>query len=400
MTASPASPAASGRPQVVVIGAGFGGLAAARALLGDAVEVTLLDANNFHTFQPLLYQVATAGLDGENVAYAIRGSVRGRRAAALQRDRADGAGGVASTSPAAPSSSSTANGVPYDTLVLASGAVSNDFGVPGVAEHTLPLKHVDDAVALRIHVLSRFEEAAEDPVARRRRRARHRHLRRRTDRRRDGRRAARAVPQGAGQGLPAAAGARRPHHARRDGRPPAGAVHAEVVGAGAAGAGRPRRRRAPRGQRRRGRAGAGPPGGRRRSCAPARSCGPPASRPRAWPPRSARRSTRGGRLVVEPDLSIPGHPEVFAIGDIAAAPGRRRARRCRRSPSRRSRAASTSPARSCAACRASRPSRSATTTRARWRRSAATTRSPSSPTGGGSADRSAGWRGSGCTSST
>ena len=53
--------------------------------------------------------------------------------------------------------------VPYDTLVLASGAVSNDFGVSGVAEHTLPLKHVDDAIALRIHVLSRFEEAAEDP---------------------------------------------------------------------------------------------------------------------------------------------------------------------------------------------------------------------------------------------
>jgi len=53
--------------------------------------------------------------------------------------------------------------VPYDHLVLASGAVSNDFDVPGVAEHTLPLKHVDDAIALRIHVLSRFEEAADDP---------------------------------------------------------------------------------------------------------------------------------------------------------------------------------------------------------------------------------------------
>ncbi len=62
--------------RVVVIGAGFGGLAAARGLLGEPVDVTLVDANNFHTFQPLLYQVATAGLDSENVAYAIRGIVR------------------------------------------------------------------------------------------------------------------------------------------------------------------------------------------------------------------------------------------------------------------------------------------------------------------------------------
>src|SRR5215212_1810034 len=162
MTASPAPPARSGRPHVLIIGAGFGGLAAARALLGDAVEVTLIDVNNFHTFQPLLYQVATAGLDGENVAYAIRGSVRGRRgrpsnvnvrmARVVSVDLAGRAVVLAD-----------GERVPYDHLVLASGAVSNDFGVPGVAEHTLPLKHVDDAIALRIHVLSRFEEAADDP---------------------------------------------------------------------------------------------------------------------------------------------------------------------------------------------------------------------------------------------
>ena len=57
---------------------GSAGSPSAAGLLGDAVDVTLLDANNFHTFQPLLYQVATAGLDDENVAYAVRGIVRGR----------------------------------------------------------------------------------------------------------------------------------------------------------------------------------------------------------------------------------------------------------------------------------------------------------------------------------
>ena len=63
----------------MIIGAGFGGLAVARGLQGEDVDVTLIDANNFHTFQPLLYQVATAGLDDENVSYAVRGIVRPRR---------------------------------------------------------------------------------------------------------------------------------------------------------------------------------------------------------------------------------------------------------------------------------------------------------------------------------
>jgi NADH dehydrogenase len=146
---------------VVVVGAGFGGLAVARGLLGAAVEVTLLDANNFHTFQPLLYQVATAGLDAENVAYAIRGSVRGRRGRTsnvnvrMARVAAVDLDGRRIT---------LVDGdvVAYDVLVVAAGAVSHDFGVPGVAEHALPLKHLEDALALRVHVLTRFEEAAVD----------------------------------------------------------------------------------------------------------------------------------------------------------------------------------------------------------------------------------------------
>ncbi len=150
------------RPRVVVIGGGFGGLATARGLLGQPVDVTLLDANNFHTFQPLLYQVATAGLDSENVAYAIRGSVRGRRGQASNvavRMARVAAIDVDARSVALVDGES----LDYDVLVLATGAVSHDFGIPGVTAHTLPLKHLEDALALRVHVLTRFEEAAADP---------------------------------------------------------------------------------------------------------------------------------------------------------------------------------------------------------------------------------------------
>ena len=148
---------------MVILGAGFGGLAAARALLGADVDVTLLDANNFHTFQPLLYQVATAGLDAESVAYAIRGSVRGTRRrrsnVTVRMARATGIDVNARTVALADGGS-----LRYDVLVLATGAVSHDFGVPGVAEHALALKHLEDALALRVHVLTRFEEAASDPA--------------------------------------------------------------------------------------------------------------------------------------------------------------------------------------------------------------------------------------------
>src|SRR3982751_4995654 len=69
----------STRPQVVIVGAGFGGLAAARRLRDASVDLIVVDRHNFHTFQPLLYQVATAGLDAENIAHAVRGIIRRRR---------------------------------------------------------------------------------------------------------------------------------------------------------------------------------------------------------------------------------------------------------------------------------------------------------------------------------
>ncbi len=302
----------------MVIGAGFGGLAAARALLGDAVEVTLFDVNNFHTFQPLLYQVATAGLDGENVAYAIRGSVRGRRwrpsNVNVRMAR------VASVDLAAQAVVlRDGERVPYDTLVLASGAVSNDFGIAGVAEHTLPLKQVDDAIALRIHVLSRFEEAAEDPslIA--------------------GGVLDIVICGGGPTGVEMAGGLHELYRmvlARDFPQLPVRDARITLVEMGdrllapftPASSEQARRALADRGvdvrfgvsvdrvERERVhladgtqlRAGTIVWATGIKAEGLAATLGTPL--------------TRGGRLVVEPDLSIPGHPEVFAIGDIAASP--------------------------------------------------------------------------------
>jgi NADH:ubiquinone reductase (H+-translocating) len=141
--------------RVVVIGAGFGGLRVARGLAGAPVDVTVVDANNFHTFQPLLYQVATAGLDLDDIAYPVRGIFRRQRNVSVRMatvTEVDLGARMVTTDRGSP--------IGYDTLVVAAGTVSHDFGIPGVAEHTFPLKAAGDAVALRNHLLARFEDAA------------------------------------------------------------------------------------------------------------------------------------------------------------------------------------------------------------------------------------------------
>jgi NADH dehydrogenase len=141
------------------VGAGFGGLNAAKALKHAPVDVLMVDTNNFHTFQPLLYQVATSALDAGDVAHQVRsiferqknfrfrqGTVTGVDTDARQVELADGAR------------------IDYDYLILAAGAVYNDFGTPGVTEHGFVLKSLARSVALRNHVLRRFERAATDPT--------------------------------------------------------------------------------------------------------------------------------------------------------------------------------------------------------------------------------------------
>ena len=146
------------RPRVVIVGAGFGGIAAARALADTPVDVTIVDQHNFHTFSPLLYQVATSSLAPDDIAPNLRGIVRNDPNIEARMNTVRGVDFerrevlVDGDAPLA-----------YDYLVLAAGAVSSDFGVPGAAEHAIPLKTLADASKIRNTVLSRFEEADADP---------------------------------------------------------------------------------------------------------------------------------------------------------------------------------------------------------------------------------------------
>ena len=146
------------RHRVVVVGAGFGGLALVRSLEGVPVDVVLVDSNNFHTFQPLLYQVATAGLDSDDIAHPVRGIV------ARQGGDIDVRLGTVTGIDLEDRTVHFAEGpsLGYDELVLAAGAVTATYGIPGVAEHAFGLKHLTDALVLRAHVLQQFERVSVD----------------------------------------------------------------------------------------------------------------------------------------------------------------------------------------------------------------------------------------------
>ncbi len=143
--------------RVVVVGAGFAGLSAARHLIGGPVEVTIVDQRNFHTFQPLLYEVATAGLESGDVAYPIRvifgkaDNVTFRLAAVtgVDWDRREVLlrGG---------------RRLPFDSLIVASGATTRFFGIPGASEHSFPLYTLTDARKLRDHILRVLEDVDAD----------------------------------------------------------------------------------------------------------------------------------------------------------------------------------------------------------------------------------------------
>lgn len=142
------------RPRVVVIGAGFGGLAAAKALSDAPVEVTVVDQRNHHTFQPLLYQVATAGLGIDDICYATRGIFQRQGNARAVQARVTGVDFERRLVLAQEEID-----LPYDHLILALGAVTADFGVTGVADHAFGLKSAAEAIEIRTHVLRRFEAA-------------------------------------------------------------------------------------------------------------------------------------------------------------------------------------------------------------------------------------------------
>ena len=139
------------RTQVLVVGAGFGGLATISGLRRAGAQVTLLDRNIYSTFQPLLYQVATGGLNGSDVAYPVRGVTRKYRARFRH--------GELASLDAAARQVILADGdkLSYDYLILATGVTAAHFGVAGAAEHTLGLYTRRDAIALRDKIMARLE---------------------------------------------------------------------------------------------------------------------------------------------------------------------------------------------------------------------------------------------------
>ena len=139
------------KPKVVILGGGFGGLAAARSLAKSA-DVVLVDRHNFQTFLPLLYQVSTAGLAADHVAYPIRGALRKtdvkfRMGSPISIDHKNQEVKL--------DSSET---LKFDHLVVALGSTTADFGIPGVKEFTLGMKSVHEALNIRAEIMRRFED--------------------------------------------------------------------------------------------------------------------------------------------------------------------------------------------------------------------------------------------------
>ncbi len=146
-------------PHVVVVGAGFAGVACAKHLGKHGIPVTLIDKNTYHQFQPLLYQVATAQLSGDDIMRPLRGLFRKVPSVVVKNAE------VTSIDPAG-RAVTTADGERFtgSHLVLAMGAHANFFGVPGARDHSFPLYTAHDAIALRNRVLQLFEDADLDPA--------------------------------------------------------------------------------------------------------------------------------------------------------------------------------------------------------------------------------------------
>ena len=139
------------KPKVVILGGGFGGLTAARALTKIA-DVTVVDRHNFQTFLPLLYQVSTAGLAADHVAYPIRGALRKtgakfRMASPISIDHKNKQIKLDSSEL-----------LDFDHLIIALGSTTADFGIPGVTEYALGMKTVHEALTIRAEVMRRFED--------------------------------------------------------------------------------------------------------------------------------------------------------------------------------------------------------------------------------------------------
>jgi len=140
-------------PLVVIVGGGFGGLEVARKLANKPVEVLMLDKHNYHTFQPLLYQVALGSLEAESIAFSLRknfGRQRNFRFRIAEVTRINSEKNTLDTS---------VGEIAYDYLVIATGSTTNFFGNKDVEHHAMPMKSIPEALNLRYLIFQNFEEA-------------------------------------------------------------------------------------------------------------------------------------------------------------------------------------------------------------------------------------------------
>jgi NADH:ubiquinone reductase (H+-translocating) len=146
-------------PRIVILGAGFAGMAAAHKLreqLGDSCRITLIDRNNYHLFTPLLFQVSTCDISPYDVAFPVRqfvgtDQIKFRKGTVAGSDRDSRTGHL------------TDGGVQYDYLLVALGTTTNYFGNRSAQQHALPMKDLEDAVAIRHRVIDALEDAAKTP---------------------------------------------------------------------------------------------------------------------------------------------------------------------------------------------------------------------------------------------
>lgn len=141
-------------PKVVIIGGGFGGLEVAKQLADEPVDVLMLDKHNYHTFQPLLYQVATGSLEAESIAFSLRKNFAGQKNFRFRVAE------VSSVDMANNKVNTDVGEIDYDYLVIATGSTTNFFGNKDIEHFAMPMKSIPEALNLRYLVLQNLEEAS------------------------------------------------------------------------------------------------------------------------------------------------------------------------------------------------------------------------------------------------
>lgn len=141
------------KPRIVIVGGGFGGIELAKKLRDENVDVMMLDKHNYHTFQPLLYQVATGGLEADSIAFPLRKIFKGQKNLTFRVTE------VLKVRPSENIIETSIGTIEYDHLVLATGSTSNFFGQKEIEGNAMPMKSIPEALNLRSLILQNLEAA-------------------------------------------------------------------------------------------------------------------------------------------------------------------------------------------------------------------------------------------------